>query len=80
MKDDVTLSKSDEGKKVINARGDDIGRVVEIRGGTAYVDPDPGLTDTIMSTLGWGDRDEDTYPLDSSNVEAVTEDEVRVKT
>jgi len=80
MEDDITLTDSDEGKKVVNDRGDDIGRIVEVKGGTAFVDPDPGLTDTIMSTLGWGDSDEDTYRLNSSNIEAVTDDKVRVKT
>jgi len=78
--DDVTLSDSDEGKRVINNHGDEIGRVVEVRQGTAHVDPDPGLTDAIRSKLGWGSGDEDTYRLDTSNIETVTDDEVRIST
>lgn len=80
MQDDTTLSESDEGKDVVNASGDTIGRVVDVRHGTAHVDPDPGLTDSIMSKLGWAESDEDTYQLDSSAIETVTGDEIRIST
>lgn len=80
MSTDVTLSEEDEGKKVVTASGDDVGRVVEVKGGSAYVDPDPGLTDTIMSKLGWGDQDEDTYRLESSAIDTVTDDEIHINT
>ena len=74
----ITFSESDEGKKVVNASGDTVGRVVEVRGGTAYVDPDPSIADTLMSKLGWGDVDEDTYPLESDRVSSVTDGEIRL--
>lgn len=80
MEDDITLTESDEGKPVVNTSGDKIGRVVEVQAGTAHVDPDPGLTETIMSKLGWGDTDEETYRLETSTIEAVTDDEIRVET
>jgi hypothetical protein len=80
MQDDTTLTSADEGKDVVNATGDTIGRVVEVQHGTAHVDPDPGLTDSIMSKLGWAESDEDTYQLDSSNIETVTNDEIRIST
>lgn len=78
MQDDTTLSDSDEGKEVVNANGETIGRVVDVQHGTAHVDPDPGLTDSIMSKLGWADSDEETYQLDSSAIESVTDDEIRI--
>lgn len=80
MQDDTTLTAEDEGKDVVNASGDKIGRVVDVEHGTAHVDPDPGLTDSIMSKLGWADSDEDTYQLDSSAIETVTDDEIRIST
>lgn len=80
MQDDTTLTESDEGKRVVNAQGDEIGKVVDVQHGTAHVDPDPGLTDSIMSKLGWSDGDEDTYQLDSSAIESVTDDEIRIST
>lgn len=80
MRDDTTLTEEDEGKRVVNDHGDEIGRVLEVKGETAFVDPDPGLADTIMSTLGWSEADEDTYRLDSSKIDTVTDDEVRIRT
>ena len=72
------LTEDDEGKTVINADGDEIGVISGFRGGQAYVDPDPGMTDKIMSTLGWADVDEEDYALNESQVEHVTDDEVRL--
>ncbi|MFW5905482.1 MAG: PRC-barrel domain containing protein, partial [archaeon] len=66
MQNDVTLTADDEGKKVINSKGDQIGRVVSVEHGRAHVDPDSGLTDRIRSKLGWGEADEDDYVLDAS--------------
>lgn len=75
----ATFTGDDEGKRVVNDNGDDIGIVSEVDDGTAYVDPDPGITDTFKSRLGWGDADEETYSLDQRNVEAITNDEIRLK-
>ena len=68
----------DEGKRVVTADGDEIGMVTEVRGGQLYVEPDPGVTDSIKATLGWGDADEDSFALDDDQIEAVTDDEVRI--
>lgn len=73
------ITSDDEGKTVV--RGDDeLGRIVNVEQGTAYVDPDPGITDTIMSKLGWSDETErdETYPLAEDSVVEITSDEVRV--
>lgn len=73
----VNFDDDDEGKKV--KHGDDtVGRIVEVDHGTAYVEPDPGLTDAVMSKLGWADRDEDTYPLQEAAVESVDDDAVHL--
>lgn len=79
MSSKTKLTEHDEGKRVADFRGDEVGRVIEVEHGDAYVDPDPGLTETFMSKLGWGDgQDEDTYRLDRNDIEAVTDDEVRL--
>ena len=76
---ETNLTEADEGKHVVNASGDSIGRVVEVRGGEAHVDSDPGMTDTIKSKLGWGGaQDDDTYRLDPAHIESVTDDEIRL--
>lgn len=71
----TTVTEDDEGKRVV--RGDDtVGRVVNVERGTAYVDPDPDLTDTVKSKLGWGDEKEDAYPLQEDMIDAITDDEI----
>lgn len=78
MDSNVTITDSDQGKKVVNQHGDPIGRVVEVKDGTAHVDPDPDITDTVMSKIGWGGDDEGTYALEPQTVDSVTDDEIRI--
>lgn len=73
------VTDDEEGKKVVQGT-ETIGRVVEVKHGTAYIDLDPGVTDTIKSKLGWGDRDEDTYPLQEESISEITDDEIRLET
>ena len=76
----TTISNEDEGKPVVNSAGDEIGMIEEVRSGTAYVNPDPGITDKISSKLGWGDADTDeNYELQSARIGMVTDDEVRLE-
>lgn len=79
MKQAVTFTEADEGKRVVNVEGETIGRVVDVRHGSAYVDPDPSMFDTIKSKLGWGDVDGDDYPLQKADVDTVTDDEIRLR-
>jgi len=72
------LTEEDQGKTVVNHDGDEIGVISGFRGGQAYVDPDPGMTDKIMSSLGWADVGEDDYALSEDQVAEVTDDEVRL--
>jgi hypothetical protein len=78
MTDRTEIGDSDEGKTVVNAAGNEIGIVSDVRGGTAYVNPNPGVTDKIRAKLGWDEPDEDTYPLSASSIDRITDDEVRL--
>ncbi|RQG96593.1 PRC-barrel domain containing protein [Natrarchaeobius chitinivorans] len=73
------FTSDDEGKRVVDADGEQIGIVETVEGGIPHVDPDPGMTDTIKSKLGWGDSDEETYRLNEQNVESITDDEIRIE-
>jgi hypothetical protein len=73
------LTEQDEGKHVINNAGDKIGMISEVTDDTAFVDPDPGLTDRVLSRLGWDDVDEDHYELNQAQIDTITSDEVRLK-
>ncbi|WP_224332772.1 PRC-barrel domain containing protein [Haloprofundus halobius] len=80
MERTVTFTDSDEGKRVVDASGAEVGRVVDVRHGTAYVDPDPSVFETLKAKLGWEDADEasDAYPIQTAEVQEVTDDEVRL--
>ena len=75
----MKLTAEEEGKRVVNKAGKKVGMVSKVEGHRAHVDPDPGIGDTIKSKLGWGDADEDTYPIEESDIESVDDDEVRLK-
>jgi hypothetical protein len=78
MSSRTTIDDSDEGKEVVNADGQKIGIISEVKGDRAHVDPDPGVTDKIRAKLGWGDAD-DTYTLPSDSIANITDDEVRLE-
>lgn len=73
------VTDDDQGKPVVDSGGEKIGMVTEVKSGTAYVNADPGLTDTIRSKLGWGDADQDDYALEENRIDSVTDDEIRLK-
>ncbi|EMA70686.1 hypothetical protein C461_00317 [Halorubrum aidingense JCM 13560] len=73
------VTEDDEGKNVVDSSGKKIGIVTEVRSGTAYVNADPGITDTIRSKLGWGDADEDDYALEKGRIDTISDDEIRLK-
>ncbi|MDQ2049188.1 PRC-barrel domain containing protein [Natronolimnohabitans sp. A-GB9] len=75
----ATFTEDDEGKRVVDADGETVGIIESVEAGTPHVAPDPGVTDTIKSKLGWGEADDETYRLDENNVESVTGDEVRIE-
>ncbi|MXV62393.1 PRC-barrel domain containing protein [Natronorubrum sp. JWXQ-INN-674] len=75
----ATFTNDDEGKRVVNENGETVGLVEHVEAGSVHVDPDPGITDSIKSKLGWGDADEETYALNTDNVEAITDDEIRLR-
>jgi hypothetical protein len=75
----LNIDESLEGNRVVNANGDEVGMISSVRGGTAYVDPDPGLTESIKSKLGWEDVDSDDYPLREEAIDFVEEDEIHLK-
>ena len=64
-------SEIDSGMDVLDDDGDEVGTVATVEDDTAYVDLDPGLTDEVKSSLGFGDTDDDTYALRDEMVDTV---------
>ncbi|GAB3041240.1 PRC-barrel domain containing protein [Natronobiforma cellulositropha] len=75
----TTLSGDDLGKRVLNADGTEVGRIVHVEPGRAYVDPNPGLLDTLRAKLGWGTVTDTAHPLDDGSVAEITDDAIRLR-
>lgn len=71
----VIPEDDDQGKNVVDTRGQEIGMVTTVEGNTMYVDPNPSLTEKVKSTLGWGDEDADEFPVSPDIVQRI-DDEV----
>lgn len=69
----------DSGMDVYDAHGEEVGTVATVDEDTAYVDLDPGLTDEVKSSLGFGDTDDDTYALRDEMVDTVDDDGVHLQ-
>ncbi|ELY89773.1 hypothetical protein [Natrinema altunense] len=75
----VELSQDEQGKDVIDESGQQIGMVAEVEGQTAYVDPEPGLTDRLKARMDWGGHGDDDYPVDAAQITEITADEVVIR-
>ncbi|WP_137289631.1 hypothetical protein [Natronorubrum halophilum] len=75
----VELSDDDQGKPVVDETGEQIGIVAEVEGQTAYIDPEPGLTDRLKARLNWGGHGDDDYPVEASEINEITDDELIIQ-
>lgn len=72
------FNADDEGKAVLTADGDMVGTVESTDGDSAHVRPDENLSRATRQKLGWTAENEETYRLESSNVERITGDEIHL--
>lgn len=73
------LTGDDEAKPVFDGEDEQIGVVVEVREGTAYVDPNDGIDADLKSKLGWGPTEQTTYPLRHDAIEEVNDEMIRLR-
>ena len=73
------LTDSDEGKRVVSNDGEEVGRVVEVKEETAFVDPNANLEETLKSKIGLTDEEEGSFTIDASSISEITGDEVRIR-
>jgi hypothetical protein len=71
------LTAEDVGKRVVYD-GETIGRIVEYDDATAYMEPDPDITDVVRSKFEWGDKSETAFPLQRELIADIGETEVRL--
>ncbi|MFC7231766.1 hypothetical protein ACFQMM_10755 [Saliphagus sp. GCM10025308] len=77
----VTLSDDEIGKAVVDTAGEELGMVTDVEEGgeTMYVDAHPGITEKIKAALDWGNVNDDDFPVDATEIERVTDDQVVLK-
>ncbi|ELY97826.1 putative sodium/potassium/calcium exchanger [Natrialba asiatica] len=75
-----TFTADDAGKTVESSNGAPLGVVVSVEPETVYVDPDPGVTDSIKATLDWGNETEEPVPLTDDAVTEITDETIRLET
>lgn len=75
----TALTDEAVGKTVVDAQDEEIGMVTAVEHGTAQVEPDPDLTDTIKAKLGWEDAGQEAFPLQEDAIATVTGDEIRLE-
>ncbi|WP_436936316.1 hypothetical protein [Halovenus marina] len=76
----TVLSTEDEGKFLMDVEGEQIGIVTEVDPDAqeAYVEPEPGLAESVVQGFGFGDADADDITVPADSVETVTDTELRV--
>ncbi|WP_306054502.1 hypothetical protein [Natronococcus wangiae] len=74
-----TFTEDDVGKTVESATGENLGAVVAVDPGTAYVEPEPGMADSIKAVLDWEGDADDAVPLADDSVDRVTDETIRLK-
>ncbi|WP_222918111.1 hypothetical protein [Natrinema sp. SYSU A 869] len=78
----ANLTVDDEGKRVVNTNGKEIGVVQDVDAGVAYVEPGSEMTDSIKSRLR-RERDiadgMENYQVDEDYIDEITADEIRLQ-
>lgn len=73
------ITTDERAKDVISGDGTEIGVVDEVEDGTAYVEPNREIPGELKSKLGWGADEQSTYPLREDAIDAITEEEIRLR-
>lgn len=74
----VTLKEEDEGKVLVDAEGEELGVVTEVKDNVAYVDPDPGVGEAVMATFGRADANPDDLAVEGEKIDSVTDEELHL--
>ncbi|WP_459190716.1 PRC-barrel domain containing protein [Halosimplex sp. J119] len=76
MADRVT--EEDVGKPVVHD-GERVGKVVAYENETPFVDPNPGIAETVAAKLGVEDHGAEAFPLHTETVADVDEEAIRLR-
>lgn len=68
--------EDDMGKNVVDMQGQEIGVVSNVEGDTMYVDPDPSMTERVMSKLDMGSESGEDLPIPPEFVDSIEQNVV----
>jgi sporulation protein YlmC with PRC-barrel domain len=69
----------DEGMPVMTKDGETVGTVEKTMDNELHVKPNSGLSQSIRRRLGWAEKDQDTFSVQKSKVDEITNDGIRLK-
>ncbi|APX97834.1 hypothetical protein [Natronorubrum daqingense] len=73
------ITTDESGKRVVDSEGTDVGIVMDVEDGTAYVEPNQDLGGELKTRLGWGSDTASTYPLRNDAIGEITDDEIHLR-
>jgi hypothetical protein len=73
------FKSDDKGKRVVTADGDMVGTVERASGSSAHIKPERDLSRSVRRRLGWSEEEAETYRLQKSKIDSITDDEIRLK-
>lgn len=73
------LKPQDEGKRLVTPRGDLVGVLDRVQGGTAYVRPIPGLLSGYGPRIAGSIQDVESFRLDEESVADIVGDRVVIE-
>lgn len=76
----ISLTNDDEGKRVVEADGAEVGVIAAVRHGTAHVEAELSVVEKMKTELESGRNDENTYALSEAAIEKIEDDRVVLQT
>lgn len=75
----VALSVDDEGKRVVDSDGTDVGTIADVQHGTAHVEASPDVVEDLKTQFDAGQYGENTYAIQDDDVARIDDDRVVVE-
>lgn len=73
------FQSEDEGKSVMTKDGEIVGTVEKTTNTEIHVKPDSGLSQSIRRRLGWAEKDQETFSVQKSKVQEISDDGIQLK-
>jgi len=76
----VALSTDEEGKRVVDADGTEVGMIADVQHGTAHVEAPDDVVEELKTRFDAGQYGDDTYAIQDDDVADVDDERVVLET